>query len=94
MCSYGGIPAAEFAKYPGETIYTPEEDIHFPTLTVEQTMNFALRTKTPGKRYKGQSKKQFRQYTFDAFMKMFGLVNQKLTVSLPPPSSRLFDIDL
>jgi ABC-type multidrug transport system ATPase subunit len=77
---YGGIPAEEFAKYAGETIYAPEEDVHFPTLTLKQMMTFALRTKTPGSLFREQSKRQFRQYVFEALTKMFGLVHQKYTV--------------
>jgi len=45
--SYGGISAKNFKKYLGEVIYAPEEDAHFATLTVRQTLDFALRMKTP-----------------------------------------------
>lgn len=33
--------------------YVPEEDVHFPTLTVKQTLEFALQSKTP-KRYQNR----------------------------------------
>ncbi|KAI0064587.1 hypothetical protein BV25DRAFT_1869256 [Artomyces pyxidatus] len=46
---YAGIDAREMAKtYNGEIVYNAEDDIHIPTLTVGQTLNFALSTKTPG----------------------------------------------
>lgn len=45
--SYGGIPAAEQKKnYRGGVNYNEEDDQHFPTLTVEQTLNFSLLNKT------------------------------------------------
>jgi ATP-binding cassette, subfamily G (WHITE), member 2, SNQ2 len=45
--SYGGISAAEQRKhYKGEINYNPEDDQHFPTLTVWQTLRFALMNKT------------------------------------------------
>lgn len=44
--SYGGIPAKEQAKhYRGEVNYNEEDDLHFPTLTVEQTLDFSLLNK-------------------------------------------------
>lgn len=45
--SYGGISAEEQQKrYKGEVNYNPEDDQHFPTLTVWQTLRFALMNKT------------------------------------------------
>lgn len=44
--SYGGISSQEMAKrYKGEVAYNQEEDLHYETLTVQQTIMFALRTK-------------------------------------------------
>ena len=48
---YGPFTSKEFGKrYRGESIYCMEDDIHHPTLTVGQTLGFALETKVPGKR--------------------------------------------
>ena len=45
--SYGGISAEEQRKhYKGEVNYNPEDDQHFPSLTVWQTLRFALMNKT------------------------------------------------
>lgn len=42
---YGDIPAATFARqHARETIYLPEEDQHIASLTVRETIAFALRT--------------------------------------------------
>ena len=45
--TYGGISAEDQAKYyKGEVNYNPEDDQHFPTLNVRQTLQFALMNKT------------------------------------------------
>lgn len=45
--SYGGISAEEERRrFRGEVIYTPEDDSHFPSLTVWDTLRFALMNKT------------------------------------------------
>ncbi|KAI9488549.1 ABC-2 type transporter-domain-containing protein [Zychaea mexicana] len=58
--SYGGIDSATFAKhYRGQVIYNEEEDQHYPTLTTKETLQFALRTKTPGNRLPDETKEVF-----------------------------------
>ena len=58
--NYGGIDPDTFAKkYRGQVCYNEEEDQHYPTLTTKQTLEFALRTKTPGRRIPGESKADF-----------------------------------
>lgn len=58
---YGPFDAGTFAKrFRGEAVYNQEDDVHHPTLTVGQTLGFALDTKTPGKRPAGMSKSEFR----------------------------------
>ena len=43
---YGGIPSDELLKhYRAEIVYSEEDDVHFPTLTVRQTLLFALLNK-------------------------------------------------
>ena len=78
---YGGIPAKEFERYSGEAIYTPEEDLHFATLTVEDTLDFALKMKTPGNLLPEEKKRDFRSRIVDGLLNMFGLVKQRNTVS-------------
>ncbi|RDL37027.1 Uncharacterized protein BP5553_04460 [Venustampulla echinocandica] len=54
---YGTLDGKEAEKYRGTILYNSEEDIHFPNLTVEQTVGFAVRNRVP--RYvtgKGASK--------------------------------------
>lgn len=45
---YSGLCREEVRKhYRSAVAYVPEDDVHFPTLTVRQTLEFALRSKTP-----------------------------------------------
>lgn len=45
---YSGLTTEEIRKhYRSAVAYTPEDDVHFPTLTVHQTLDFALQSKTP-----------------------------------------------
>eukprot|EP01133_Synstelium_polycarpum_P019406 gene19406-23237_t len=78
--TYGGIPADEFLRYRGEAIYTPEEDTHHPTLTVRETLDFALKCKTPGNRLPDEKKRTFREKIFTMLVKMFGIVHQSETI--------------
>ncbi|RDW64304.1 putative ABC multidrug transporter [Aspergillus mulundensis] len=48
---YSGLSLEDVKKhYRGQVAYVPEDDVHFPTLNVRQTLEFALQSKTP-KRY-------------------------------------------
>ncbi|EGF98878.1 uncharacterized protein MELLADRAFT_40565, partial [Melampsora larici-populina 98AG31] len=77
---YGGIDAATMAKeFKGEVVYNPEDDIHYPTLTVGQTLDFALSTKTPAKRLPNQTKKLFKAQVLEVLLKMLGIPHTKDT---------------
>lgn len=66
--SYGGISAKEQnAHYRGEVNYNPEDDQHFPSLTVWQTLKFSLLNKTK-KRERGEM-----NVIIDALTKIFGI---------------------
>jgi ATP-binding cassette subfamily G (WHITE) protein 2 (SNQ2) len=61
---YGGESAEKMARdFRGEILYNPEDDLHYATITVKRTLEFALRTRTPGKesRLEGESRKQYVQ---------------------------------
>ena len=51
-----------------------------PTLTVEQTLMFALSLKTPGKRLPEQRKKQFNKQILDTYLKMFNMEHTRHTL--------------
>ncbi|EFQ33720.1 ABC-2 type transporter [Colletotrichum graminicola] len=72
--TYGGAPAGEMSKkFRGEIIYNPEDDLHYPTLTVKRTLNFALQTRTPGKesRLDGESREDYIQEFMRVATKLF-----------------------
>ncbi|ODH49999.1 hypothetical protein GX48_03946 [Paracoccidioides brasiliensis] len=72
--SYGGISAEEQHKhFRGEVNYNPEDDQHFPALTVEQTLRFSLMNKTR-KRDKGTI-----SVVVDGLLKMFAISHTKNT---------------
>ena len=72
---YGGISAEEQnAHYRGEVNYNPEDDQHYPTLNVWQTLKFSLLNKTK-KREKGEI-----DIVIDALMKMFGICHTDKTL--------------
>lgn len=78
---YGPFDAQTFAKrFRGEAVYNQEDDVHEPTLTVKQTLGFALDTKTPGKRPFGISKKEFKEKVIDLMLKMFNIEHTANTV--------------
>lgn len=78
---YGPFDAATFEKrYRGEAVYNQEDDVHHPTLTVGQTLGFALDTKTPGKRPAGLSKSEFKNKVIRLLLKMFNIEHTINTV--------------
>ncbi|KAI9278738.1 ABC-2 type transporter-domain-containing protein [Phascolomyces articulosus] len=78
--SYGGIDPKTFAKfYRGQVIYNEEEDQHYPTLTTRQTLQFALRCKTPGARLPDETKKDFVEKIIYLLGNMLGLTKQMNT---------------
>lgn len=78
---YGPFDADTFSKrYRGEAVYNQEDDVHHPTLTVGQTLGFALDTKTPGKRPIGMSKSEFKDRVIKTLLKMFNIEHTINTV--------------
>lgn len=72
--TYGGTSAKTMAKdFRGEVLYNPEDDLHYPTLTVKQTLEFALKTRTPGKesRNEGESRKDYVREFLRVVTKLF-----------------------
>ncbi|KAI6594993.1 hypothetical protein MCOR04_003205 [Pyricularia oryzae] len=77
---YGPFTAKEFEKYRGEAVYNQEDDIHHATLTVEQTLGFALDCKVPGKLPAGITKAQFKKDVITMLLKMFNIEHTRNTV--------------
>ncbi|QBM88980.1 ATP-binding cassette, subfamily G (WHITE), member 2, SNQ2 [Metschnikowia aff. pulcherrima] len=71
---YDGIERQEMWKhFSSDLIYNPELDVHFPHLTVKQTLDFALACKTPNKRVNGKSVQEHIDYNRDLLATVFGL---------------------
>lgn len=57
----------------GEVIYQAEEDVHFPHLTVGQTLEFAALARTPRNRLPGVSRQTYARHLRDVVMAVFGI---------------------
>jgi len=72
--SYGGLSAEDQNRhFRGEVNYNPEDDQHFPTLTVWQTLKFSLINKTR------KHDRESIPVIIDALLKMFGISHTKNT---------------
>lgn len=72
--TYGGTDAEEMAKkYRSEVLYNPEDDLHYATLKVKDTLSFALKTRTPGKnsRKEGESRSDYIREFLRVVSKLF-----------------------
>ena len=72
--TYGGTDAKEMgAKYRSEVLYNPEDDLHYATLRVKETLKFALKTRTPGKasRKEGESRQDYVKEFLRVVTKLF-----------------------
>ncbi|KAH6844637.1 ABC-2 type transporter-domain-containing protein [Chaetomium sp. MPI-CAGE-AT-0009] len=61
------------ARFRGDLVYNPELEIHFPHLTVAQTLEFAVASRTPRLPQPGETRKQRVGYIRDVLMAIFGL---------------------
>lgn len=54
-------------------LYNPEDDLHYATLTVRDTLLFALKSRTPDKvsRIPGESRKEYQETFLSAIAKLF-----------------------
>ena len=72
--NYQGIPMEKMHNdFRGECIYQAEVDVHFPQLTVGQTLNFAAQARAPRNRIPGVSRELYAKHMTDVIMAVFGL---------------------
>ncbi|KAK0390579.1 hypothetical protein NLU13_0083 [Sarocladium strictum] len=80
--NYHGITAKEMhTHHKAEAIYTAEVDVHFPQLSVGDTLTFASRARTPRTLPPGISHDQYCDHYRDVVMAMYGIshtVNTKV----------------
>ena len=67
-------------RYRGGVIYCPEDDIHFPTLKVGETLEFASMMRTPSHRTNNQSRSAHAIHVAEALMRIFGIEHARNTV--------------
>ncbi|OCF39347.1 ATP-binding cassette transporter [Kwoniella heveanensis CBS 569] len=72
--NYRGItPKQMHGRFRGEAIYTAEVDVHFPNMTVGETLQFAAEARAPRNPPGGLSRPQFATHFRDVIMSVFGI---------------------
>ncbi|KAG0221971.1 hypothetical protein BGW42_007045, partial [Actinomortierella wolfii] len=76
--TYNNLSAETVRKhYKGEVLYNQEDDFHYPTLTVRQTLECAIKAKTPRTRLAEMgTRAEFRESLMEVLTKMYGLTKQ------------------
>ncbi|KAG5638577.1 hypothetical protein H0H81_011797 [Sphagnurus paluster] len=78
---YDSLTPEEISKhYRGDVQYCPEDDVHFPTLTVNQTIEFSAKTRVPHKRIDSSSKRDYISKMTEILSTIFGLKHVKNTM--------------
>ncbi|WWC68268.1 uncharacterized protein I206_102191 [Kwoniella pini CBS 10737] len=72
--NYRGLtPKQMHGQFRGEAIYTAEVDVHFPGMTVGETLQFAAEARAPRNPPGGLSRIQFATHFRDVIMSVFGI---------------------
>ncbi|KAG8532824.1 uncharacterized protein KY384_002702 [Bacidia gigantensis] len=72
--NYQGIPKETMHKdFRGECMYQAEIDVHFPQLTVGQTLKFAAEAKAPRNRLPGVTRDMYAEHMTKVIMAVFGI---------------------
>ncbi|RDW64630.1 hypothetical protein BP6252_10281 [Coleophoma cylindrospora] len=79
---YGSMDAKDAKSYRGSILYNSEEDMHFPTLTVAQTLSFAIKTKISRHVRDGQNGAAMKHVheLLDVFSRALGISHAKETL--------------
>ncbi|VVT50426.1 uncharacterized protein SAPINGB_P002757 [Magnusiomyces paraingens] len=79
--NYQGITPEQVIKnFRGEVVYNAETEVHFPKLTVGDTLKFAALARTPENRLPGVTRDQHATHARDVVMASFGLLHTMNTV--------------
>lgn len=60
-------------QFRGEAIYTAEVDVHFPKMTVGDTLSFAAEARSPRVPPAGLSQREYARHLRDVTMSTFGI---------------------
>ncbi|KAI2830529.1 hypothetical protein CBS147343_10393 [Aspergillus niger] len=78
---YGSMDHKQAKKYRQQIMFNNEDDVHFPTLTVNRTMKFALRNKVPRERPEHlHNRKDYVQEKRDGILESLGIPHTKKTL--------------
>ncbi|KAK6604929.1 multidrug resistance protein [Botrytis cinerea] len=81
--SFGNMSAQEAVRYRGQIIMNTEEEIMFPTLSVEDTIAFAARMKTPYHLPPGiKTAEEYAQFNKDFLLRLVGISHTASTKCL------------
>ncbi|KAJ3748437.1 pleiotropic drug resistance ABC transporter [Lentinula detonsa] len=76
---YDSLSPGEIERsFRGDVQYCPEDDVHFPSLTVEDTLRFAAKTRAPQSRT-GETRKEYVDGITDMLLTIFGLKHARRT---------------
>ncbi|OUM52137.1 hypothetical protein BVG19_g1297 [[Candida] boidinii] len=74
--TYNGIDQATMMqRFKNQVIYNPELDVHYPHLTVEQTLKFAIACRTPRVRFDNVSREDYINSILELWSTVFGLTH-------------------
>ncbi|SCU82127.1 LANO_0B05182g1_1 [Lachancea nothofagi CBS 11611] len=77
---YDGMDPKEIAKhYRGEVVYNAESDVHFPHLTVFDTLKTVARLSCPSNRFHGVDRETFATHITEVAMATYGLSHTRNT---------------
>ncbi|KAI9464145.1 P-loop containing nucleoside triphosphate hydrolase protein [Lactarius psammicola] len=65
--------------YRGDVVYSSEDDMHFPTLTVDETLRFAAKMRAPHNRFEGRTRSHYVESITDITQTILGLRHVKNT---------------
>ncbi|KAG8687546.1 hypothetical protein FRC11_007050 [Ceratobasidium sp. 423] len=78
---YAGFRAEEFGKqYAGQAAYSMEDGIHYPILSVAQTLQFALKLKSPGRLIPEQTRADLNDEVLSTLLSMLNIARARNTV--------------
>jgi ATP-binding cassette subfamily G (WHITE) protein 2 (SNQ2) len=72
-------PETMARNYRGDLMYNAEADVHFPTLTVDETLRFATKMRAPHNRIGDASRDEYVRSYVDVLETVFGLRHVKDT---------------
>ncbi|CAK4034456.1 ABC-2 type transporter [Lecanosticta acicola] len=76
--TFGGVEGRALSSEESSAVtYNPEDDLHFPTLNVKQTLNFAIQSKT--RRSERQDYSSYLRETLDGLVRLFWIQHTLFT---------------